>query len=275
MVLAVLMTCHNRKSATLACLQRLYAQSLPQDLSFSVFLVDDGSSDGTSQAVQQQYPAVHLIRGNGNLFWAKGMRLAWEHAAGSNPDFYLWLNDDTHLLPEALPTLLKTWQDLANRGQGNTIIVGSCCNSETAEHTYGGQRRIGLHPLRMRPVTPEANPVPCDTFNGNLVLIPREVSQVVGLMGRFQHALGDIDYGFRALRHGCRVVLAPGYLAHCSRNRVKTHQDRSLGIRTRWRLLNARKGLPPGDWLRFAASHGGWTWPIWWVSPYAGVLLRV
>ena len=43
--IAVLITCHNRKEKTLHCLQNLYKQSITCD----VYLVDDGSIDGSSE----------------------------------------------------------------------------------------------------------------------------------------------------------------------------------------------------------------------------------
>ena len=70
------------------------------DLSFSieVFLVDDCSTDGTSTALQIQYPSIKIIQGDGNLYWNRGMHLAWKTAAASKEfDYFLWLNDDTLL----------------------------------------------------------------------------------------------------------------------------------------------------------------------------------
>ena len=75
MKIAVLMTCHNRKESTLRCLR-----GLPSDL--DVFLVDDASTDGTSDAVREVSRAerdgrVEVREGNGSLYWAWGMALAW------------------------------------------------------------------------------------------------------------------------------------------------------------------------------------------------------
>ncbi len=53
-------------------------------LELSVYLVDDGSSDGTGDAVRQAYPSVSVIRGDGTLFWNRGMRKAWEDALKKN-----------------------------------------------------------------------------------------------------------------------------------------------------------------------------------------------
>jgi GT2 family glycosyltransferase len=106
--IAVLMTCHNRKLKTLVTLESLFKQTLTSEIALSVYLVDDGSTDGTSEGVQQKYPQVKLFSGDGNLFWNGGMRIAFSEAMKDEPDYYLWLNDDTVLAPEALNTLLTT-----------------------------------------------------------------------------------------------------------------------------------------------------------------------
>ena len=103
---AVLLTCHNRKFQTLQCLESLFLQQrLNVDFRIEVFLVDDASTDGTAYETRIQYPEVNIIQGNGNLYWNRGMRLAWETAASKNKyDYYLWLNDDTFLKPNAINT---------------------------------------------------------------------------------------------------------------------------------------------------------------------------
>src|SRR5690554_2221576 len=78
--ITVLLTCPNRKIKTLSCLESLFAASIPENYDLEVFLTDDGSTDGTSDAIKKNFPDVNIIKGNGNLFWARGMRLAWESA---------------------------------------------------------------------------------------------------------------------------------------------------------------------------------------------------
>jgi GT2 family glycosyltransferase len=107
LTIAVLVTVHNRRDTTLECLKRLMAQTLPDCWSIQVYLVDDGSSDGTSAAVLSAFPLTTVIPGDGTLFWCEGMRLAWSRAANSNPEYYMWLNDDTYLRPGCLERLLS------------------------------------------------------------------------------------------------------------------------------------------------------------------------
>lgn len=114
--LAVLMTCHNRKDKTMTCLSSLYKASQPIDYSIDVFLVDDGSTDGTGEAVKEKYPEVNIIKGDGSLFWNQGMRLAWNVASSRcSYDFYLWLNDDVILFEHALRELIDTEKNIAQK----------------------------------------------------------------------------------------------------------------------------------------------------------------
>ncbi len=273
-VLAVLLSCHNRKRQTVKCLERLFSQNLPSRTGLRVYLVDDGSTDGTRQAIQNEFPAVHIIQGSGNLFWCRGMRLAWQTGAVENPEFYLWLNDDTTLENGAVQVLYDTWYDEALVGRPDTIVVGSCCDPDTGGHTYGGRLRLGGHPLILKPVPPGRQPQTCDTFEGNVVLVPRAVFEKVGMIGEFQHAMGDTDYGYRAAKAGCQLLVAPGFLASCKRNPPQTSYWYQGPSRSqRWRLLNSRKGMPPRDWLFFARRHGGSLWFLYWLRPYLRVLL--
>src|ERR1044072_5261743 len=102
--IAVLLTCFNRKEKTLTCLDALKKAigALSFDVSVAIYLVDDGSTDGTAASVLSRFPEVNLIHGSGNLFWAGGMRLAWETALKAEMDYFLLLNDDTYLYESSL-----------------------------------------------------------------------------------------------------------------------------------------------------------------------------
>ena len=108
--IAALMTCHNRKKKTLRCLTALQEgwEKTGERPSVSVFLTDDGCTDGTSDAIRAQsfhFP-VHILPGSGDLFWNGGMINSWKAAlAEGGFDGYLWLNDDTYALPEF-------WEDI-------------------------------------------------------------------------------------------------------------------------------------------------------------------
>lgn len=271
--LAVLMTCHNRVDSTLGCLAHLFAQSACDRVALSVYLVDDGSSDGTAQAVRERYPAVNVIMGDGNLFWNRGMHRAFEEALKSGFDYYLWLNDDTNLYRDALATLLRSHEELAEQSSPLSIVVASTRDSETKEFTYGGyqNRRGAINRIGFRFTPPADHLVQCDAMCGNCVLIPKGVADVVGNIDpQYAHQWGDVDYGMRAVKKGCQLWIAPGYLAECSGNpdAAKWKKAQGLSFKERLAAFRSVKGSGTHDWYRFVRRHAGILWPVVWLIPY-------
>ncbi len=237
---AVLMTVHNRKEKTLGCLSLLFDQinSLSRDgkCRFSVYMTDDGSTDGTSDAVSENFPEVRIIHGDGNLYWNRGMCAAWDEAAKTAPDFYLWLNDDTMIMPGAIAVLLENSTYLGHRA----IIAGTAQDKE-GKLSYGGRTRFG------RIVTPDPMiPEACDIFNGNLVLVPDYVYRRLGTLDRvYSHSFGDFDYGVRAAKKGLTAVVAPGILAECGRNgQVPKWRRPEVPLKARYAAIMSPKGRP-------------------------------
>jgi GT2 family glycosyltransferase len=274
---AVLITCHNRKPKTLACLAALFNQELPPDLTIDVYLVDDGSTDRTAEEVHQAYPQVKILQGDGSLFWNGGMRKAFAEALKQDYDYYLWLNDDTFLYPEAIASLLTTSHHLAAQGNERAIVVGSMCHPETGELTYGGLARSSWwHPFKYRLVEPGTEAKPAETMHGNCVLIPRTVVQAIGnLDPAFTHSIGDIDYGLRAQRQGCSVWVAPGYAGKCQTNPPQAHAWHApdLTLQQRLQKANQTKGFPPSESKVFCQRHAGLLWPFYWGLPYLRLVL--
>ena len=265
--LAVLMTCHNRRDTTLACLQALYQQ----DAIFDVFLVDDGSSDGTSDAVIASYPDVKILQGDGNLFWVGGMRLAFAEALKGNYNYYLWLNDDTLLEPQALNDLLNIHHDLAKRGHPNSIVVGSTQDPLTGQPTYGGAVQSKLwYTKKFEFVEPGQTSQECDTMFGNCVLIHNSVASKVGnIDGAFIHSMGDLDYGLRAGKLGCSIWAAPGFVGTCSRNSLDgSWVDPNLYLYRRLKKAFHPKAFPFKAWTVFCKRYSGIFWFIYWPLPY-------
>lgn len=265
--IAVLITCHNRCDTTLACLHALYQQNA----SFDVFLVDDGSSDGTSDAVKTNYPEVNIFEGDGYLYWAGGMRLAFAEAINHGYDYYLWLNDDTLLEPQALNGLLNIHHDLSKSGNLNSIVIGSTKDPVTGQPTYGGAVQSKLwYTKKFEFVEPGQNIQKCETFLGNCVLIPNSVASKVGNIDSvFIHTMGDLDYGLRAGKLGCSIWVAPGFMGTCSRNSLSgSWADTNLSLYKRLRKAFQPKGFPLKAWTTFCKRYSGIFWVFYWPLPY-------
>lgn len=278
MKIAALLTCHNRREKTVACLRALHAGDLPAHCSLAVYLVDDGSEDGTGGAVRAEFPEVRVLHGDGSLFWNGGMRRAFAQAIADGYDAYLWLNDDTMLYPGALQKLLTCSETLATENGGrHDIIVGATCDAESGRLTYGGlvsRSRWSPHYYVHLPVAEAVQR--CKTLNGNCVLIPAAVAAAVGnLDPAFVHAIGDWDYGFRARRAGFGIWMAPGFVGTCSQNRpARIPSQEAASIRSQLLRVCSPKRVPPSAWQTFVRRHCGVFWPVYFVRPYLSAILR-
>ena len=275
MNVTAILTCHNRRDETLRCLASYFAQIHKAGTRLRAVLVDDGSTDGTAEAVLRSFPNVEVVTGDGTLYWAAAMALAERIASRQDPDYLLWLNDDVVLDPKALKTLTGTAEAEARP----CIAVGALRDPDAGTLTYSGIRRRGRHPLRVDRVPPGEQPVAVETFNGNVVLVPRDVRSEIGpLDGAFVHGAADFDFGLRATKAGVVNLVAPGTVGTCSRNTTaRPWHDGSAPRRERLRLLLGPKGLPPRARGRFLRRHGGAAWPVFWLVSYvraAPVILR-
>jgi len=266
-----LVTCHNRRTLTLRCLHSLFSQELPESAPIvEAVVVDDGSTDGTSDAIRAEFDHAFVVHADGSLYWARGMQVAEIRAAQRRPEYFLWLNDDVTLDPTALSHLLATADACPE-----AIVVGALRDPETGAVTYSGVKQSSWHVLRTRVVQPGDEPRDADTFNGNVVLVPRAVSERVGpIDGGFAHSQADFDYGLRAREERIRIVVAAGTVGVCPRGHLSgTFRDTTLPLRTRWRLIQGPKGLPMRSHARFLRRHGGRLWPLFWAAPYVKLVV--
>lgn len=301
--IAALLTCHNRREKTVECLRALRAQVLPgwmpprngeQDrrsqieagsqfiepassssncnlrssnrYTIEVFLVDDGCTDGTAEAVREVWPEATIIQGTGSLYWCGGMRVAWTEAAKTDPDYYLLLNDDTVIYPDAVSDLLH----ICEKPDAFILAVGAIVDPTTDKRIYGG-----IKYGRQTHLDSSNDPIPCDTMNANCALVTRGVYQRVGgFVAFYTHAMADWDYGNMARRVGCLIFQTVRGIGTCYDNPVTgTWRDSSLPRHTRLRLLHAPKGLPLMEWAVYCKRNMPGFWPRYIFSPFLRILL--
>ena len=266
--IAVLIACHNRRETTLRGLRFLHQQEMPLGYRLRVVLVDDGSSDGTGDAVRREFPQVTVIRGDGSYFCFHSIYVAWNAARPA--DFYLWLNDDVDLEPTALRRLVDVYEASADTA---TIVVGATRDPATGKTCTGGIRRQSWHQGEVMPPTDQVQM--CDSMNGNIVLVPRQAEERIGMMDeRYTHMFGDADYGLRARKAGIPVLLAPGHLGATELNPLKgSVHDLRVSFRRRWQMLFGPKGhRPPDQWWAFVRAHAPRPKFVYWLIPYAACL---
>lgn len=213
MKIAIILTCHNRRKVTLQCLGHLYSIMSNID----VYCLDDASSDGTADAIKKEFPQVNLVSGDGNLFWCRGMNMAWKEAVKKGGyDFYFWLNDDLVLYENAFSELLECSKIVEDKA----VITGLVQEETTKEAIYGGTSFEG------KLITANGEMQNVKNMNGNFVLVPDAVVKKIGTFDEvYHHDLGDVDYGMTAREAGFNVVSSRCYIG-CTDAALKSKNER-------------------------------------------------
>ncbi len=99
--ISVLVVNWNGKTELRACLQSLEAQS---DQNFSVLVVDNGSTDGSTQLVRQQFPQVQLVATGTNLGFAAGCNRGFQQLRSP---WVATLNNDAEAAPDWIAQLRR------------------------------------------------------------------------------------------------------------------------------------------------------------------------
>lgn len=248
--IAVIMTVFNRMEKTCKCIDSILAENIDDRYIFSFFIMNDGSTDGTNEMIKEYQVnssdvIFNVLQGNGDLFWNKGMFRAYGSALNTQPDFYLWVNNDVIFKPGFLTGLLNDVKE-AKMQSKMTLICGAVCSTDTNEWSYGGTKNLStVNPYKRMELIPNGSIQECDCINGNCLLIPYETGVCVGnLDERYEHGFGDFDYGYKLKAQG-EAFVASAYVGCCDRNSMKgTWNDPSVPFMERIRKKSRPNGQP-------------------------------
>lgn len=266
----IIIPVHNRKQHTQACLQSLCKQAYRN---FKTIVVDDGSTDGTSDMIRQEFPEVTILTGDGNLWWAEstnvGVRYAMQHSVEGEDNFVLTLNDDLVVKTDYIHTLLAAYDEC------KPCIVGSACvdikNPNRLEYAgskinllWSGETHLAnLFARDYQRIVSQKKIVDSDTLTGRGVLIPFEVFLKIGFYDavRFKQYMADIEFSVRARKAGYKLVVSiPSVVySHVDATGLQIKPDMSFG--KFWRGLSSIKSpINLSARYYFAMRHAPTKW---------------
>lgn len=273
--IAVIMTVYNRIDKTIACLDAVFSQMEKTCFpNVDVYLTDDGSTDNTFQTLQDRYPEapLHILSGNGNLFWNGGMIHSWKTAIEHGGyDGYLWLNNDTVVLPN-LWNELQQADDYSKKqfGKGG-IYVGSTRDPLTGQFTYGGFDFTSKWTLKDKFLHPNGCFQFCQCAHGNVTYISHDVVEKMGILcEEYQHGGGDHDYTYLAYKAGFPLIVLKEYVGTCEND----HQQGgyadflSLSLKQRIKYLYSPLGFNLHNTLLFQKRCFPYRYPFVWIMGY-------
>ena len=274
MKFCVLLTCFNRKEKTVNCIESLIKGNAS---SIDFVVVDDGSTDGTCQDLEEMAKelqaknegrvTLEVIRGQGGLYYSRGMRRAMEEARSNHAaDYFVLINDDVDFDAGVL-------DGIAVSPSKNRVLVGPM-RDDDGKCSYGGIKYCsGIHYKQVGPDSPDRE---CDTFNANFVAVPGEIFFAVPIIDPvYIHSLGDFDYGLQIKRAGFEIQVMDHYAGVCNNNPSKgTWNDKTLPRAERIRRKESVKGAPAKQWFHFLKKNFGIGYAcLYSVTPYVRILL--
>lgn len=199
----------NGKQDTIKCLHSL---SEVNSIRFQPIVVDNGSTDGSVEAIRAAYPELPIFEMHQNLGFAGGNNFGIQWALRKHAEWILLLNNDTTVASDVLTEFLKAAEEqpkakilgakILRMNEPNTIDhLGGFWKPEMAEFTSNASGEID---------TPYHDMQPVDYVCGAALFMHRSVPETIGLLEpRFFLFWEETDYCFRARRAGFEVWTAP------------------------------------------------------------------
>lgn len=280
--IAVLITCHNRKDKTINCLESLYnaINTSDPDIKLDIFLVDDGSIDGTSAEILNHFLEINLIIGSGELYWAGGTRLAWETALKKNKNYdaFLLLNDDVTLIENFLLSLLSTHKYCKSQFHQPGIYVCSTKELNDSKISYGGIiiKHRGIK-LKMQKIFPSEVPIKCLMANANILMVTMDVVKKIGILDpKYIHRFADYDYTLRASRKGIPILVCPEYGGICKNDHnSRTWLSPKSSLKERINYLNSPLGLSYKEQVYYLKKNFKFQFPYYFIMLWIKTLFPI
>jgi N-acetylglucosaminyl-diphospho-decaprenol L-rhamnosyltransferase len=240
---AAVIPIHNGRDLTLRLLDSLLTGSFVPDI---VIVVDDGSSDGSADAISDRFPVVQVVSADGSLWWSGAFNMGAQVALQAGCDFIWSLNNDCVVEHDSLSLLLHTlkvtpgavacprvhyWPD-----DGRTMSLGG-----TVNWFWRGPKLRGYAQTLPRDYVGGLTDVEWLPAMG--LLLPAKAFQMVGGVDAsiFPHYRGDIDFSLRLVKHGWRLLVDTRSVIYNDKSQTGLGLSRKPSGRELWRLLTDTK----------------------------------
>lgn len=216
--IAVLIPVFNKLELTIKSIDSLLPLIGPGKLKNSsayLVVIDDGSSDGTSDWIKENYPDVKLLKGDGNLWWSGGINMGAKYAIDQgDTDFVLLWNND--IVPES--EYFTELDQLIDEFTENMIIGSKIYSLHPPDQVWafgavfnprnGEKYMIGFEQPDGKEYETERE---VDWLPGMGTLVPVDVIKKIGYWDdeNFEQYHGDSDFTYRAKIKGFKILVYP------------------------------------------------------------------
>jgi GT2 family glycosyltransferase len=207
--IAIILVNWNGLQFTKACLDSLMAMPVK---GYSVIVVDNASSDGSSSILKTNYPDIVLLENQQNLGFTGGNNRGIKYALDKGADLIILINNDATVSSDFLDKMLLAYKQSPNAG----IIQPIICFQHDKDRIWsaGGKYNtlFGISTTKgdRQPITqyfPENKIL--DWATGCCMMVPAQVFRQVGLLqGSYFAYFEDVDFSIRVRQQGYQILLA-------------------------------------------------------------------
>ena len=191
-------------------------------LSHEIIVVDNGSTDGSVEFIQEQYPKVVLIENKTNLGFARAVNIGLQKARGR----YLYiLNQDLRFPNGTAQSLLERIKADESIGLIGPKYVGFDGVLQKTARAFPSYRHIFFRALLLDRLFPRSRTFASwrmgwfdhqtemfvDQPMGAVMLVPRKIIDEIGFLDEnFPIFFNDVDYCRRIKEAGYKLLYYPG-----------------------------------------------------------------
>lgn len=196
---------------TRACLESLERLEYP---AARTIVVDNASSDGSPDKLQERFPGLDLIRLNENTGYVGGNNIGVQYAKKMGARYVLLLNNDTEVAPDFLSRVVETAESAESIGMvgpmiyyhKNPEVIWSAGGE--VDRRSGDACMLGLNEIDRGQYG--QSPRAVDWVTGCAILVKMSVIDKIGMLdSRFFAYYEDAEWCARARRAGYAVLHDP------------------------------------------------------------------
>ena len=247
MELSVIIVNWNAKSLLEQSLKSVYS-CITESFPLEVFVVDNGSSDGSPGMVKEKFPAVKLIENRENLGFARANNQAIGKSSGK---YVLLLNSDVIILNKALEKTITFLENHPDAGAVGCKLLNQDGTLQHSCYNFGSLTRsvissLGLDRTIFRNISKFQSLLKnwshdkvreVDYVRGAFLMLRKKSIEDVGLLDeRFFMYAEEADVCYRLKKAGWKVYFFPGAEVIHLRGR----SSNSMGLRAQSQRLLSR-----------------------------------
>lgn len=231
----------NTRDLLLACLSSVYQTVRGPD--FEIWLVDNGSSDGSAAAAKKRFPEIHVIQNASNLGFAAAVNLALARMGGR---YAVLLNTDAILTEDAILRLYDFMEAEPRVGISCGQLLNADGSRQNSIANFPSLLSLTSNETLLRLLFPQkfpskrqeyTGPIEVDSCIGACMMVRKAAIDQVGLLDeRYFFFMEETDWAYRMKQAGWRICFIPwARVYHAQGKSVEGRADgRILFYRSRY-----------------------------------------